>query len=420
MKHIEPYREPEKLKALAKRLHDIPLDDALQKEFSEQDAPRDDSSVRGRTINLMEVCGTHTMSIARMGIRTILGEKLRLVSGPGCPVCVTSEGDIVRSIHLAGLPGVIVTTFGDMMRVPGGGKSLFDAKAGGADVRIIYSPTDSLKIAEDNPDKQVVFLAVGFETTIPSIAATVELAGKRNLSNFSILPMMKLVPPALRLLCEHPELAIDGFILPGHVSTIIGHQPYRFIVEDFGIPSVITGFTDRDIADGLLRMSAMLASGAAMADQTWSGTTSTDFEVGTNWVSGTAPVDDTTTDLAVFVSPVPANQPLLTTNRSVKGLQFNSGTWSIFGSGTVYQLDLGASGVDNNGSANTTLGASATLGITDAATKINTHDNNLVMKSKITGTGGIELEGTLKNPTGWGNRAFFKRLTALGFVERIP
>ncbi|RKZ29365.1 hydrogenase formation protein HypD [bacterium] len=223
----------------------------------------------GKRWQVMEVCGTHTMSIARMGIRTILGEKLRLVSGPGCPVCVTSEGDIVRSIHLAGLPGVIVTTFGDMMRVPGGGKSLFDAKAGGADVRIIYSPTDSLKIAEDNPDKQVVFLAVGFETTIPSIAATVELAGKRNLSNFSILPMMKLVPPALRLLCEHPELAIDGFILPGHVSTIIGHQPYRFIVEDFGIPSVITGFTDRDIADGLLRMSAMLASGAARLENSY-------------------------------------------------------------------------------------------------------------------------------------------------------
>ncbi len=224
---------------------------------------------KGERWQIMEVCGTHTMSIAKMGIRELLDPKLRLVSGPGCPVCVTSQGDVMRSLYLAKLPDVIITTFGDMMRVPADGRSLFDARAAGADVRIVYSPMDSLKVAADNPEKQVVFLAVGFETTIPAIAATVEAAARNGVDNFSILPMMKLVPPALRLLCEHPELKIDGFILPGHVSTIIGMKPYRFIVDEFGIPSVITGFTDVDVADSLLLLTEMIASGEARLDNSY-------------------------------------------------------------------------------------------------------------------------------------------------------
>ncbi len=211
----------------------------------------------------MEVCGTHTMSIARMGIRELLSDKIRLVSGPGCPVCVTSDGDLMKAIALAEIPEVIVTTFGDMVRVPVGGKSLFDSKADGADVRIVYSPDDALKIAQDNPGNEVVFLAVGFETTIPAIGASIIEAKDMGLKNYSILPMMKLVPPALRILCEHPELAIDGFVLPGHVSTIIGTSPYRFVADEFNIPGVITGFTVRDIADGLLILTKLISKGEA-------------------------------------------------------------------------------------------------------------------------------------------------------------
>ncbi len=216
----------------------------------------------GKQWRFMEVCGTHTMSIAGMGIRSLLGDRLRLVSGPGCPICVTSEGDLMRAVSLAGRDNVIITTFGDMMRVPAQGKSLLDARALGADVRVVYSPFNSLAIADENPGSEVVFLAVGFETTIPAIAATVEKANELGIKNFSILPMMKLVPPALRLLCEHPELAIDGFILPGHVSTIIGPEIYSFIVDEFGIPGVITGFSPEDIADCLLVLTGMIKKGA--------------------------------------------------------------------------------------------------------------------------------------------------------------
>ncbi len=208
----------------------------------------------------MEVCGTHTMAIAQMGIRELLGDKVRLVSGPGCPVCVTSDGDLIRSMALSEAPDVIVATFGDMVRVPIENRSLFSAKAEGADVRIVYSPDDALKIAIENPQRKVVFLAVGFETTIPTIAASIIEAQEAGISNFAILPMLKVVPPALRLLCEHPLLQIDGFILPGHVSSIIGTKPYGFVASEFGIPGVITGFTDDDIADGLLLLSDMISS----------------------------------------------------------------------------------------------------------------------------------------------------------------
>lgn len=211
----------------------------------------------------MEVCGTHTMAIAKMGIREILGDRVRLISGPGCPVCVTSDGDLMRSLALAESSGVIVATFGDMVRVPIRDKSLFDAKAGGAEVRVVYSPDDALRIASENPDKEVVFLAVGFETTIPAIAGSIVEAERAGIRNYSILPMMKVVPPALRLLCGHPELAIDGFILPGHVSAIIGASPYRFVAEEYGIPGVITGFSEDDIADGLLILSELIMNNDA-------------------------------------------------------------------------------------------------------------------------------------------------------------
>lgn len=214
----------------------------------------------GRKLQFMEVCGTHTMSIAKMGLRGILGNKIRLVSGPGCPVCVTSDLDLTRMLYIAEQPDVIITTFGDMMRVPVGGRSLFDSKASGADVRIVYSPDNALKIASENPHNEVVFIAVGFETTIPTIAATIIEAESDGIKNFSILPAMKIVPPALRMLCGHPKLSIDGFILPGHVSTIIGTKPYRFITDEFALPGVITGFSDCDIADALLILTELVTA----------------------------------------------------------------------------------------------------------------------------------------------------------------
>ncbi len=211
----------------------------------------------GVRLNFMEVCGTHTMAIARMGIRASIGEKIRLISGPGCPVCVTSEEDIALSLQIAAVKDVIITTFGDMMRVPAGGKCLLDAKASGARISTVFSPMNSLEIASENPNSKVVFLGVGFETTSPAIAATVLRARERRIDNFFVLPMMKLVTPALRYLCEHPDLTIDGFILPGHVSTIIGEEPYRFIPQQYSKPCVITGFGEEDIARGLLQLTKM-------------------------------------------------------------------------------------------------------------------------------------------------------------------
>jgi len=224
----------------------------------------------GKRFNIMEVCGTHTMAIARMGVRGILGGKMRLVSGPGCPVCVTSEGDISRALYLANLDEVIVATFGDMVRVPSGGLSLLDAESIGARVRVVFSPMDAVQIARENPNDEVVFLGVGFETTAPTIAGAVLTARDEGVRNFSVLPMMKLVPPALELLCGHPELNIDGFILPGHVSAIIGTEPYRFIVERHGKPCVIAGFEDEDIADALLRLAEMFVSGEARLENSYS------------------------------------------------------------------------------------------------------------------------------------------------------
>ena len=169
----------------------------------------------GRPLNLMEVCGTHTMSIGRYGFRSVMPAGLTLLSGPGCPVCVTANEDIDRAIALARVPGVTVTTFGDMMRVPGSATTLAAEKAAGADVRMVYSPTDALDLAEREPARQVAFIAVGFETTAPAIAATVLEAEARSLANFTVFCAHKTTPPALRAIADDPETRIDGFILPG-------------------------------------------------------------------------------------------------------------------------------------------------------------------------------------------------------------
>lgn len=214
-----------------------------------------------RPINLMEVCGTHTVSIGRYGFRSIMPANLRLLSGPGCPVCVTANQDIDRAIALARVPGAIITTFGDMMRVPGSTSSLAAEKAAGHDVRIVYSPLDALTIAQENTERSVIFMGVGFETTTPTIAAALLEAQARNLQNFSVLSVHKTTPPALRAIADDPQTRIDGFILPGHVSTITGIEPYRFLVDDFGIPGVVTGFEPVDILEGIAELIKMIVSG---------------------------------------------------------------------------------------------------------------------------------------------------------------
>ena len=217
--------------------------------------------VIGRPVRLMEVCGTHTVAIFRHGIRNILPEGISLLSGPGCPVCVTSIKDVDTASAIAKSEGVILTTFGDMMRVPGDSKSLLDTRAEGSDIRIVYSPLDALQIAEKQRDKKVVFFATGFETTSPSVAGTVLEAGRKGIDNFYIYSVHKTVPPALKALLDSGEVKVDGFILPGHVSTIIGSAPYNFIVADYGKPSVITGFDGPDILTGIMMILSQIAAG---------------------------------------------------------------------------------------------------------------------------------------------------------------
>ncbi|MEK6557120.1 MAG: hydrogenase formation protein HypD, partial [Candidatus Margulisiibacteriota bacterium] len=204
-----------------------------------------------RPIQLMEVCGTHTVSIFRYGIRGILPEQIRLISGPGCPVCVTPNEDIDLAIALSRQKDMIITTFGDMMRVPGSTSSLQKEKAEGRDIRIIYSSLDALKIAKKHPEKKVVFLAIGFETTSPTIAVAILQTKEKKLHNLFFLNSQKRVPPALIALLQSKQVKIDGFILPGHVSTIIGTNPYQSIAKEFVRPAVITGFEPLDILQGI-------------------------------------------------------------------------------------------------------------------------------------------------------------------------
>jgi hydrogenase expression/formation protein HypD len=214
----------------------------------------------GRSINLMEVCGTHTVAIFRHGIRDIIPKDIRLLSGPGCPVCVTPIKDVDAAIIISKLNDVILSTFGDMMRVPGSKQSLYQAHADGADIRVVYSPIDALKLASENWEKKVVFFATGFETTSPSVAGTLLEGGRSGINNFYIYSAHKLVPPALKALLNSDDVKVDGFILPGHVSTIIGSTPYEFITSDYRIPSVITGFDAEDILQGIMMLLDQIAS----------------------------------------------------------------------------------------------------------------------------------------------------------------
>lgn len=223
-----------------------------------------------RPLRLMEVCGTHTVAIFKAGIRQLLPEEVELVSGPGCPVCVTPNRYLDTAIAYSQKQDVIITTFGDMLRVPGSCSSLMAAKAEGADVRIVYSPLDSIEIAKANTGKKVIFLAVGFETTAPTAAATILSAEQAKLNNFFVLSAHKLVPPALKALLAAPHIKVDGFLLPGHVSAIIGLEPYRFLCHDYNIPAVVAGFEPLDILQSVYMLVKQLALGEASIENQYS------------------------------------------------------------------------------------------------------------------------------------------------------
>jgi hydrogenase expression/formation protein HypD len=237
---LAKFKDPELCRNLLARIH------------SEQSTP----------LAFMEVCGTHTVAIFQSGLRSLLPSSITHLSGPGCPVCVTHEGEVAAFLGMAKKNNVVVATFGDLMRVPGpGGASLKMAQAEGCRIEIVYSAIDALNLAQKNPRTRVVFLGVGFETTAPTVAATVKLASEQNLDNFFIFSMHKLVPPALAALLHDPQVKVDALILPGHVSTIIGMEPYRFLEDQYRMPSVIAGFEPLDILQALLLIIAQIKTG---------------------------------------------------------------------------------------------------------------------------------------------------------------
>ncbi|BCN65803.1 hydrogenase formation protein HypD [Prescottella equi] len=226
MKFVDEFRDPAAARALVRSITELAGDDEFK---------------------FMEVCGGHTHTIYRHGIEHLLPRSVELVHGPGCPVCVIPMGRVDDAMYLAEQPNVIFTTFGDMMRVPGSRGNLIEAKARGADVRFVYSPLDALKIAVDSPDKQVVFFAVGFETTAPSTAVTLVRARQTGVTNFSIFCNHVTIVPPIKAILESPDLRLSGFLGPGHVSTVVGLRPYRFVPEVYGKPMVVAGFEPLDI-----------------------------------------------------------------------------------------------------------------------------------------------------------------------------
>ena len=225
MKFIDEFRDTELAKKLLNRIKQLST----------------------RPARLMEFCGGHTVSIMMSGLRQLLPPTVEMLSGPGCPVCVTANADIDKAIALASLPDVITTTFGDMMRVPGSYSSLQQARAVEADIRIVYSTQDALQIAKDNPAQSVIFIGIGFETTAPTIAASILQADDESIKNYYVLCLSKLCPPIMKALLDLGEIKLDGIVCPGHVSAIIGSQPYEFIPRDYGVACVVSGFEPVDI-----------------------------------------------------------------------------------------------------------------------------------------------------------------------------
>ena len=241
MKYIDEYRQSDLAKILAEKI----------------------SGMTDKPLKLMEVCGGHTHAIFKYGIEDLLPPNIEMIHGPGCPVCVIPLGRTDDCISLALEPDVIFTTFGDMMRVPGSKTNLLDAKAQGADVRMVYSPLDALKIAKQNPQRNVIFLALGFETTSPSTAMTILQADKEKVENFSVFCNHIMIVPSLKAMLDSPDLQLDGFVGPGHVSTVIGTRCYEFVPNEYGKPLVVTGFEPLDILQSVYMIVKQIVEGRA-------------------------------------------------------------------------------------------------------------------------------------------------------------
>ncbi len=222
-------------------------------------------TVRGQWV-LMEICGGQTHTIMRYGLDELLPPNIELVHGPGCPVCVTPLETIDKALELAARPEIILVSYGDMLRVPGSTTDLLTVKAQGGDVRVVYSPTEALKIARQNPDRKVVFLAIGFETTAPANAMAVWQAKKEKIGNFSVLVSHVLVPPAIRALMTSPDCRVNGFIAPGHVCTVVGYEEYETLARDFRVPIVVGGFEPVDLLEAVLMLVRQLEKGEARAE----------------------------------------------------------------------------------------------------------------------------------------------------------
>ncbi len=242
MKYVDEYRDPELARGMAAEVERVSA---------------------GRPLKIMEVCGGHTHTIYKHGIEDVLPRNIDLIHGPGCPVCVLPMGRVDDAIAIARTDGVIFTTFGDMMRVPGSHGSLLDVKAEGADVRFVYSPLDALKLARQNPEREVVFFAIGFETTAPSTAITLQRAQAEGIKNFSVFCNHVTIIPAMKAILDSPGLRLDGFIGPGHVSMVIGMRPYTFVARDHRKPVVISGFEPLDIIQSVLMIVRQIEAGRA-------------------------------------------------------------------------------------------------------------------------------------------------------------
>jgi hydrogenase expression/formation protein HypD len=248
MKYVEEFRDAEKAKVL---VHEI------DKLVAEIDVAKE------RPIAIMEVCGGHTHSIFRYGLEGMLPKEIEMVHGPGCPVCVLPMGRVDDCVAIAERPEVIFTTFGDAMRVPGSSKSLMQAKADGADVRMVYSPMDALALAKKNPDREVVFFAIGFETTIPSTALTILQAKAEGVENFSVFCNHITIVPTIKAILDSPDLQLDGFLGPGHVSMVIGTTPYEFISRHYKRPMVVAGFEPLDVLQSIWMVLKQIKEGRA-------------------------------------------------------------------------------------------------------------------------------------------------------------
>src|SRR4051794_33241729 len=249
MRFVDEYRDPSAARAVIAHITELAGD---------------------RSYKFMEVCGGHTHTIYRHGIEHVLPETVELVHGPGCPVCVIPMGRVDDAIAVAEEPGVIFTSFGDMMRVPGSRGSLLEAKARGADVRFVYSPLDALRIATENPDKEVVFFAVGFETTAPSTAVTLVRAKQLGVTNFTVFCNHVTIVPPIKAILDSPDLRLSGFLGPGHVSTVVGNRPYRFVPEIYGKPIVVAGFEPLDILASVHMLLAQLREGRCEVENQYS------------------------------------------------------------------------------------------------------------------------------------------------------